>query len=836
MIGRVVSHYRIESELGRGGMGVVYRAHDLKLDRLVVLKFLSPELVENEDAKRRLLREARAASALDHPNICAIFDIDEAEDGRTFLAMSYYEGEVLANRLRRGPVPIPVAVEVGTQVVTGLAASHARGIIHRDVKPGNIMVTTEGIVKLLDFGVAQTFGASRITRAGSIVGTTAYMSPEHLRGESVDGRTDIWSAGVVLYEMIVGRRPFTSPEPESLMRAIFEDSPPALGRLRPETPRDLQALISRALSKDAAGRYKDAEEMRTALVSVAAGLEGRSVLITPPSGHTTGEVGPGSTNAPGGGPRSDALISEESPTVSRQLEPRTWAPTRPTSRSRARWLGAGLALLLLLCGSLWYGQRRPAPSSDRAAAPLRLAVIPFSNPSHDPEISYLGFALADRIIDELTYVHGLVVRPSRSVRDFESGALDVVAASRKLRVDYLLTGRYVAELGRVRVDLDLTDGRSGSRRWREHLECALGDVAGIQVEVASKVMRGLNLGSSSGEPHQASVPHDALAYEAYLRSLSYPYSTDGTNLAVGALEESLRLDPSYAPAHVEYGNRLRHRAVYALAGPETARRAEAEMQQALSLDRGLLSALGTLGLLYTEAGRSDDAVAVLRRSLAIKQDHPDSHFGLSYCYRYAGMLQESAREGELALKLDPNNPRFRSLATTYLYLGDYARSLEVHRLDPDVAWTLARIGQIRLRRGERAEALASLNRAIAMEPDSSVGCWAFAMRAYLRGKPAPGLQALEKVERAGIVDGEQWYHFGNIHALLGDADGCLRDLEHAVDAGFFNYPFMLRDAFLDPLRRDPRFGRVLARARERHEAFVARWGSVTEGASRKEEP
>jgi tetratricopeptide (TPR) repeat protein len=251
--------------------------------------------------------------------------------------------------------------------------------------------------------------------------------------------------------------------------------------------------------------------------------------------------------------------------------------------------------------------------------------------------------------------------------------------------------------------------------------------------------------------------------------------------------------------------------------------AEQAFTKALSLTGGLLDALSGLARLYTDVGQTDKAIGLLRTALEINPNHADTHFALSYITRYAGMLEESAREGERALSLDPDNPRYRSLATTYLYLGDLDRSLEVHGVDPDSGWTQARIGQIFLRRGQKERALEHLERAIAKEPDSSSGLWARAMRAAVRGRREEGLAILRKSKEENMVDGEQRYHFANIHCLLGDREGCLRGLEAAVDGGFFNTPFLSTDSFLDPVRKDPAFLRTFERAKAKHESFEARF-------------
>lgn len=306
--------------------------------------------------------------------------------------------------------------------------------------------------------------------------------------------------------------------------------------------------------------------------------------------------------------------------------------------------------------------------------------------------------------------------------------------------------------------------------------------------------------------------------------MAYPVNLDGNALALEQLERSVELDPGYAPAWAELGNRRRYAAIYSLGGDATVEEADEAFQRALALNGYLLDALSGLAKLSTEIGEPARACELLRRALEINPDHAESHFSLSYAYRYAGLLADSAREGEIALALDPGNPRFRSVATTYLYLGDLERALEIHRLDPGSAWTLARMGQIHLRRGETQRARDLLEDAIAREPESSTGRWAVAMLAFITGHREEGLAALHQNVEAGMVDGEQLYHIGNVYCLLGELNTCLRLIDQAVEHGFFNVPFLERDAFLDPVRDHPEFRRILEAAATRQEELRSRLG------------
>jgi serine/threonine protein kinase len=277
MIGKTVSHYRVLEKLGGGGMGVVYRAEDTRLRRTVALKFLPPELTRDENAKARFVQEAQAASALDHPNICTVHEIDETPDGQMFLALAYYDGETLKKRIQRGPRPIEDVVDIGCQIAEGLAKAHAHGIVHRDIKPANIMVTRDGLAKIVDFGLAKLPEATGLTLAGLTVGTLAYMAPEQARGESVDHRADIWALGVLLYEMVTGRRPFHAHSAEALMYAILHGSPTPMHGVQPTVPVDFERIVIHALAKDVAARYQHADDLLADLRALRRRFQSSSV-------------------------------------------------------------------------------------------------------------------------------------------------------------------------------------------------------------------------------------------------------------------------------------------------------------------------------------------------------------------------------------------------------------------------------------------------------------------------------------------------------------------------------------------------------------------------------
>jgi eukaryotic-like serine/threonine-protein kinase len=779
MIGRVISHYRILEKLGEGGMGIVYRAIDTKLNRTVALKFLPPGLTHDTESRNRFIQEAQAASALQHNHICTVHDIDQTDDGHMFIAMDLYEGETLKKKLEKG-IPLPEeALRIALQIAGGLARAHEKGIVHRDIKPANILVTEDGTVKILDFGLAKLGGGAMLTKAGTTLGTAAYMSPEQTRGEDVDPRTDIWSLGVILYQMLAGRLPFHAEHDQAIIYAI-QNSDPA----RPlNIPEGCQEILNKALQKTPETRYQHANELIADL---------RRVL-------GVGDAGAGGNARRLGSTRRTALL-----------------------------YGIGAAAIALLALGIFlyrHGVDRSGITGNDAPVLRRLAVLPFANLRSNPDTDFLGFALADQIIGNLSYVKTLLVRPSTAIRKYQTGTLDLAAAGRDLNVDLVLTGNYMKEANLIRLSLELVDIHTNAIVWREAIQEEYENAFKLEDTVARRVVDGLRVQFSAEELHQmqADVPRSPLAYEYYLRGISYPVSADGNQRAVTMLRSSISLDSTYAPAFSELGYRLHQGATYTRGHPVSLREAETAYRRALSLNGSLQNAYGGLISIYTESGATDKAYETAKKALAINPMSPDAHFYLGYIFRYAGFLEKARDEMEKAVSLDPGNPKFRSIGVTYLYLGDYEKALRGLERDSASTFSLAWTASTYFQMHQFDRALPILNRVIEREPRSSFGSFCTSMKLFIEKKDQEIRERLRGEEQLTVLDGENWYDIAWSYGLLGDSDGAARLLLRAVDGGFFNYPLMLRDPVFEAVRGSAPFQRALAAARAKYEAFKEKY-------------
>jgi len=528
MEGKTISHYRVLSQLGSGGMGVVYEAHDIRLGRRVALKFLPETMAQDETALQRFEREARAASSLNHPGICTIYEVEEY-DHQPVIVMELLEGKSLKERIREGPISTDEVLEFGTQVARALEAAHAKGIVHRDIKPGNIFIVSSDRVKILDFGLAKvrTPGAAEnevgeveveddsLTREGVIPGTTPYMSPEQAQGEEIDARSDLFSLGVVLYELATGQRPFARNNRILTIDAILHAHPSAPSSLNPALPAALDAIIARALEKDRDLRYQHAAEVRADLQRLKRDTDsGKSAAVTEPL---------------------------------------------PISRRRRRqWVAGvvGVIAAIVVAVFLWRARHPAVPRVD-SANPKAIAVLPFQNAGSDKDTDFLRLALPDEIATTLSHVQSFSIRPFATTSKYHDSNLDLQKAGREMGVSSIVTGHYLTEGDQLEVTLEAVDVANNRSVWRDTINVAASDKIAMRAQITSRVRQGLVpvLGGLLASGEAGTRPKSEEAYDLYLRSIAVPRDVAPNKGAIAMLERAVAIDPSYAPAWEALGLR-----------------------------------------------------------------------------------------------------------------------------------------------------------------------------------------------------------------------------------------------------------------------------------------
>ena len=506
MIGQTISHYRILSKLGKGGMGVVYKAEDMKLKRSVALKFLAPELTQDPNARARFVHEAEAVAALAHPNICTIFEIDEFE-GQSFIAMECCEGETLNEKIARGPLKLEDAIDIVRQVSLGLAKAHNQGIIHRDIKPANIMITLDGQLKVMDFGLAKAAGATQLTKTRATVGTLAYMSPEQAAGKSVDHRSDIFSLGVVMYELITGKHPFPGDQEAAILYSIVNTAPEAMSDVAPDIPLPLQQVVERAMAKDTDDRYQRLEDLVTDLESLSKG--------------------------------EDATLA-------------SLLGKKVTARRRRRLaLYAGLAIL---AAALVVGGIRFLPGVLSSGTRISsLAILPLANLTNDPEQDIIVDVLTSELIARLGRVGSLDVISSRSVMQYKGTEKSLTEIARELGVEALLEGAVQLVGERIRLTVELLDPARDELLWGDTYSGALSDVLTLQGDLVLGMCRSIETNLSSRERSRLAVAQDfdPAVHKAYLMGKRASRDWTGEAWKKGAehFNQAIDLDVAYAPAY-----------------------------------------------------------------------------------------------------------------------------------------------------------------------------------------------------------------------------------------------------------------------------------------------
>ncbi|MGD0506640.1 MAG: protein kinase [Terriglobales bacterium] len=797
MIGQTVSHYHIVGKLGGGGMGVVYEAEDTRLARHVALKFIPVEMVHDRKSLDRFVREARAASQLNHPGICTIHDIDDNE-GHPFIVMEKLEGVSLKERMRGKAMGVDEILDIGIQVADALAASHAKGIIHRDIKPANIFVGQSGQTKILDFGLAKSAreaGSSdaamedSLTAMGVIPGTAVYMSPEQARGEELDPRSDLFSLGVVLYEMACGKKPFATGNVITTLDAVLNQKPVSPRSLNPTIPEDLEGIIGRAMEKDRGHRYPNALAMKGDLQSLRKETE---------SGLTK--------------------TGARRPVLPYRIATTTFQTTSKLSTYLLLGVSALLLTVLVAVGAVWFKQRQMVG----AGAPKNtIAVLPLQNMNGDISVEFLRFALADEIANTLTYTRTLDVRPSAITRKFVGNDVDPQKAGREVHVANVLTGHFLKQGDRLLITLEAIQVEGNRLVWQTNVTAPAQDLIALQAQMAAQIRQGLlpAIGAAGGFLDTGTRPKNAEAYDLYLHSLALPHDPGPNKDAIAVLEHVVDVDPAYAPAWEQLGLRCYYDADYSDGGEPMFQRSNKAYERALELDPNRIVAATQLITNRVERGELGKAFLAAQAMVKRRPDSAEAHFAMSYVYRYAGMLQQAASECDTALMLDPGNYTFRSCTWAFMELGKTDRAADFVRLDAGSEWAAYAMPSILLREGKIAEAREAVKRM-----PTTPRYHRDLLEACLQLRPAADLDRMAQEAETSLPtepDPETWYYQGALFAFCGKKQAALHLLQSAVEQNYCAHENLLYDPLLAKLRTDTAFDKVLTAAGACQEAVRA---------------
>jgi eukaryotic-like serine/threonine-protein kinase len=785
---QTVSHYRIVEKVGEGGMGVVYRAHDSRLNRDVALKFLPAELLNNENARALLIREARTASALNHPNICTIYDVGE-QDGQSYIVMEFVKGRSLIEQIPENGLPADTVIRYGEQIADAMAHAHEHGVIHRDLKSPNVIITSAGRVKVLDFGLAKhitpdeislkTQSLSTLTSEGAIVGTMHYMAPELFRGESADARSDIWALGVILYEMVNGKRPFRGKTSYELSSVILHEDPP---RLADNAPLGLRAVIEHCLAKDPQQRYQHASEVRAALEA----LRTNSATI-PASAIQPGPLG----RRPG------------------------------FNRTLMVW-SAALAVLLVaaLGGKLLAIKWRGSPLLSTASI-HSLAVLPLENLTGDPKQDYFADGMGDSLITELSQIKKLRVISRTSVMQYKDKHESPAQIAQELGVDALVEGSVLRSGDRVRISAELVQPQTGQNLWAKSYERPATDILTLQSDVARDIVTQIQIQLTQPEQERLAKTRTVVpaAYDAYLQGNYHASKRTGEAVkqAVEQYRQAIQLDPTYAPSYAGLAGALTLEADYTdIPTSQVLPEAEAAAVKALQLDDGLASAHAVLGFIRLYRLEFSGVMEELERAIQLNPGDANNHHWYALALAAAGRNEEAISEMKLAQELDPRSLIINANLSWVWYLAGknddaVAQAQKTIAMDSSFAVAHGNLGQAFLAKRENQKALQELQQALALSGNETSFKAELANAYAVAGSKPEALAILHDLLETSSRQYVSAYSIALVYAGLGDKDEAFRWLDKAYAERSVRLINIAVHPRFAGLRNDPRFAALVQR-------------------------